>query len=81
MTMKQQTNPLVKLPPHLDPTVSSGGNPAIVAKEIFQAGIKYAEQEAMKIVTAVIPMPELKKLLEIPQDKRNTQLANVSYTL
>lgn len=77
MTLKQQTNPLLTLSPHLDPTVASGGNQAIISKDIFNTGIKFAEQEAQRVLSAVIPMPELKKLLDVPQDKRNQELANV----
>lgn len=76
--LKHQPNPLISLPPHLDPSVSYNGNPALISREAFQINVQNATAEAQRILNNTLSLPKLKELLALSPEDRSKLFATDS---
>ncbi|ORX39451.1 hypothetical protein BD324DRAFT_333136 [Kockovaella imperatae] len=70
---RNQPNPLLALPPHLNPSMSAEGQSALINKADFEILMAKGVEDSKKI-GEIMPMSEIKKLLVFTQEQRHKML-------
>ena len=83
--IQNRPNPLLALPPNLDPTLPWNDLPAEISKERFEASIALAVQAANAQIATIkgpppggFTLPELKEYLKIDPNERKAMFEAVS---